>query len=137
MLKGTFAVEQEQADGTFATRIARANDTVAVPPGTAHTFWNADADGELVFRFTLTPANPTGEHFFENIAGLRRDGADNPLSLLAVFDAGGIDFAEPPPGLLRKATNFRLLGFPSAYRAYTYPCFVEEEEAPSHCAGLW
>jgi quercetin dioxygenase-like cupin family protein len=74
-------------------RVVGVGDEIAIAPGVAHRWWNAD-DSESVVRVELRPALET-EVFFETFFGLARDGKTN---------AKGI------PGLLQIAVAYSELG---------------------------
>ena len=124
VLAGEFAYELEGE-----ARAARAGDTVVVPPGAAHHFWNPSETEELRIRVRIEPPNPMGEAFFENIAGLMRDGyAADPVAMLQLFRAAGIEFAEGPAwsrvltnGVVPVVANY--VGYVASHDAYVYPCY--------------
>jgi hypothetical protein len=101
-------------------------ESVTVPPGTAHTIWNA-RDGEVHLLVEFRPALKT-EGFFETMFGLARDGKTDRRgrpSLLR-FAAGASEYGmylASGPILLQKALFVvlrplaRLLGYQPFYTA--------------------
>ncbi|PNW71915.1 hypothetical protein CHLRE_16g667950v5 [Chlamydomonas reinhardtii] len=105
--------------------------SVTIPAGVIHTFWNAAGQGPqrpaLVVNCTLSPGSVATEAFFENLAGVSNlyGGMDriNPLQMLLLFVHykltptfiprpvwGVIKVLEPPLA--------RALGFRAAYPEY-------------------
>lgn len=95
--------------GTLRGRVAgkelsgRPGETVVVPPGTPHLWWNS-GDDELHVRVEVRPAL-TFESFFESFFGLAQDGKvsaktglPNPLQMAVVLRAyqDVLVLAQPP-----------------------------------------
>ncbi|MCU0696029.1 MAG: cupin domain-containing protein [Myxococcaceae bacterium] len=82
-----------------AVQVLGPGQTVAVPPGTPHTLWNAGA-GPCVHRVQLEPARRM-EHFFVGIVTLEAEGAIPPrrLSQLARLARLFLDHENRVPGL--------------------------------------
>jgi hypothetical protein len=121
VLKGTMGY---RLDGVLGR--ASVGEEVTVPPGAAHFFYNADDDAsDLLLRITLRPAL-RARSFFANLAGIGRDygriSDAPPLQLIALFNAGDVALALPPPlraALARVGGALAALhGYGSAYEAY-------------------
>ena len=111
-------------DGTDV--VAGPGDTVVVPPGSAHKFWNA---GETEARFVCEVRPALGfERLLETMFALARDGKTsrrgmpNPLRLAVIANAHFEDVRLPfPPAWLQKAGLVmgapvgRLLGYAPVY----------------------
>ena len=124
----TFQIEQ----GTIAFKldgeeiVATAGDTVVVPEGAAHKFWNA-GETEAVFVTEVRPALQF-ERLLETMFALASDGKTNrkgmpnPLRLAVIANAHFEDVRLPfPPAWMQKAGLAlgapvgRLLGFRPEY----------------------
>jgi len=106
--------------------VARAGETVIVPPGSSHKFWNA-GDDEAVFVCEVRPALGF-ERLLETMFALANDGKTNgkgmpnPLRLAVIANAHFADVRLPfPPawvqkaGLLVGAPLGKLLGYAATY----------------------
>jgi len=92
--------------------VLRAGESVAVPPGTPHTIWNA-GEGETHLLVALQPALQT-EAFFETMFALARDGKTDSQGRpsLLQFAAGSSEYGmyvTRPPISVQKAL-FAVLG---------------------------
>jgi quercetin dioxygenase-like cupin family protein len=110
--------------------IARAGDSVTVPAGTSHKFWNA-GDTEATFVCEVKPALQF-ERLLETMFGLAADGKTNrkgmpnPLRLAVIANAHFDDVHLPfPPAWMQKAGLAlgaplgRLLGYEAQYDGET------------------
>ena len=93
-------------------QVLHASASVAVPPGTPHTIWNA-GEGETQLRVTFQPALQT-EAFFETMFALARDGKTDRQGKPSIlqFAAGASEYGMypiRPPISLQKAL-FAVLG---------------------------
>jgi len=93
-------------------QVLHASESVAVPPGTPHTIWNA-GEGETQLRVTFQPALQT-EAFFETMFALARDGKTDRQGKPSIlqFAAGASVYGmypTRPPIALQKAL-FAVLG---------------------------
>mmetsp|Transcript_10559 Transcript_10559/g.30071 ORF Transcript_10559/g.30071 Transcript_10559/m.30071 type:complete len:236 (+) Transcript_10559:146-853(+) len=118
ILSGVFTY---RADGS-EPKEARPGDTVVVPMGVAHQFWNNHSK-PLSLKVTLEPAL-TGEVFFENCWGLYRQGYASPMQMLTLLFDHGITLANVPEpvnlGIQHILVPFaKLLGYKSMYPEYT------------------
>lgn len=118
--------------GTFGVlvggeeRSLRIGESVALPPGTPHSWWNA-GDDELLIEAELRPAL----HFAEIIetifalgqtGGMSAKGTPDPLQLARTFMGyPGEHHLARPPVVARKAMN-RVLGFLGRVRGYPPLC---------------
>jgi len=138
VLEGSFGYVLENPNGTRTKNYAKKGDSVVVPPGLVHGFFNPSPTETLRFNFKLEPPNPMGERFFEVLAGLFRDDHANPLQVVQLFEAGGITFAEPP-GALRSlvAVVFKnaagALGMKTDYDEYIWPCYNTAHRNSAEC----
>jgi quercetin dioxygenase-like cupin family protein len=116
-----FRINGQEADAVVG-------QSVVVPSGTPHSWWNA-SDEEVAATVWLRPALNT-EAFFETFFGLARDGKTNKRGLPNVFQTAVLvaDYQDvtkvllPPPVqiLLKLLTPLaRLLGYRSSYRQYS------------------
>ena len=123
VVSGTMGVRVEGRE-----QILYAGESISVPPGIAHTWWNA-GDDELHQITEFRPALKL-ETFFETFCGLGRDGKCNkvgqPSFLQAVVIASEYDiYLSKPPVPLQKALFAvlgpiaRLLGYRSSYPQYS------------------
>jgi quercetin dioxygenase-like cupin family protein len=111
------------------TAVAGPGQTLVLPPGVAHDWWNAGSEEALV-RVEIRP----GARFQEmvmNIFGLAQDGKTNAkglpsllqLSLFAPEFADVVVFTRPPPSVQRVIFGVlgpiaRLLGYRGSYPQY-------------------
>ena len=113
-------------DGT--RQVLEAGESVTIPPGTPHTFWNA-GDGELRF---ITDVRPPGDlqTYWETVFGLAQDGKVNDNGLpnllqLAVVAPMADSYDPRTPVVATKAliiilgTIGRLLGYKPRYPKYS------------------
>lgn len=91
VVEGTLTLLMNGQNATYAT-----GETVRVPKGTAHYFWNAEEAERLVVKLTLTPPGPLGVAFFENVAGLQRDGCTSPWQMVTLMTYGGMGVGDVP-----------------------------------------
>lgn len=109
-------------------RVLGVGETVAVPPGTPHAFWNAGEE-ELRQRVELRPALAT-ETFFETTFGLQRDGklseegVPNLLMMAPVALAGEVFLPKIPIPLQKVIFGVlaflgRFFGYRSSYPRYS------------------
>ena len=105
--------------------------TVTIPSGLKHTFWNANFHKDLLVEITLTPALHA-EEFFRTFCGLGTDYGGtlsdvNPLQLMLTFEHGGVELADVPRSAILANRYFVLplaqwvLGFKPFYDEYTNP----------------
>ena len=103
--------------------------TVTIPSGLKHTFWNANFHKDLLVEITLTPALHA-EEFFRTFCGLGIDYGGtlsdvNPLQLMLTFEHGGVELADVPRSAILANRYFVLpmaqwvLGFKPFYDEYT------------------
>lgn len=110
--------------------VAGPGETVIVPPGSSHTFWNA-GETEAVFVTEVRPALQF-ERLLETMFALANDGKTNrkgmpnPVRLAVIANAHFDDVRLPfPPAWLQKAGLLlgaplgRMLGFRPAYDGAT------------------
>jgi mannose-6-phosphate isomerase-like protein (cupin superfamily) len=109
-------------------RVLEAGESVTIPPGTPHTFWNA-GDGELRF---ITDVRPPGDlqTYWETVFGLAQDGKVNAngapnLLQLAVVAPLADSYRPSAPVVATKALIVvlgaigRLLGYKARYPKYS------------------
>jgi quercetin dioxygenase-like cupin family protein len=111
---------------------ATAGDTVVIPPGTPHVWWN-DGGDELRVLIQFRPALRT-ETFFETFFGLAKDGKTNAKGLPNPLQAAvalrefsdEIRLARPPFWVQKVAFGLlaplgRLVGYRARYPQYSSP----------------
>jgi quercetin dioxygenase-like cupin family protein len=106
-------------DGT--QRVLTAGETLLVPPGTHHTFWNAGAE-EAVVRWEIRPALGTEAQFRE--LGAASAGPAAPLRMALVIAGHPNEFrlAKPPWPVQRAVfLPLRVLGGPFRPKAPDQP----------------
>ncbi len=105
--------------------------TITIPAGVPHTFWNADfhrdMHAHMLLEITLTPALHA-EEFFRTICGLAVDYGGtlrdvNKLQLMLTVEEGGVRLANMPTAAILASQYFlaplaRLLGFQAFYQEY-------------------
>ncbi len=111
-------------------RIAQEGETVDIPPGAVHDFWNVGAT-EAVARVVVEPAARFVE-LIQNGFGLAQDGKTDAkgrpnllqISLLAPEFADVIRYVQPPPAV--QSVLFALLGPIAKLLGYrgSYPEYV-------------
>lgn len=89
-------------------------DTIEVPRGTPHTFWNA-GDDEMAVLFEFWPAPPSTERFYEVYFGFAQEGRVNAKAMPGLLDIATVwdevsahaVLASPPPAV--QHATFRVL----------------------------
>ena len=133
VVEGTVRLEVDGVE-----RILGAGETVAVPPGSAHTWANV-GDVEACVRMEVEPALRT-EMFFETFFGLAKDGRTNSKGLpnllsmaviLREYD-DEVRLARPPAVVQRVVfTPLALVGRTLGYRGW-YPEYTTEPMPRRH-----
>lgn len=109
-------------------KILNVGESILIPPGTPHTFWNT---GEEDLHF-ITDIKPPGQFqaYWETMFGLARDGKVNSqglpniLQLMVLAQIADSYTPDPPPAVLKfiiaiLGTIGRLLGYRETYPQYS------------------
>mmetsp|Transcript_23769 Transcript_23769/g.61747 ORF Transcript_23769/g.61747 Transcript_23769/m.61747 type:complete len:242 (+) Transcript_23769:200-925(+) len=124
VLEGVFTYKLNGTVGQM-----QAGESVSIPPGVSHQFWNNETDTDMMIRITLEPAL-SSEAFFENIMGLQKDGYGSPLQMICLLYGHDVELNDVPLPIRLAIKHIlypfsKLAGYRTMYPQYTSAQAVE------------